>query len=108
MRPENAFYKDVGRRIRKARETRGLTQLALAGLVSLSRTSITNIEQGRQKLLLDTFVDIAAALRLPISRLLPGGLAARNEYLEHQLKGRSRSEREFVTAVVAAAQKAKK
>jgi transcriptional regulator with XRE-family HTH domain len=65
-----SFYSLVGKSIREAREKRGLTQKALASLVSLTRTSITNIERGKQKLLLHTLVELAEALKLPPSKLL--------------------------------------
>lgn len=57
-------YRLVGERIRGERNRRNLTQEELATRVRLKRTSITNIEKGRQKLLLHTFVEIAAALSI--------------------------------------------
>src|SRR5262249_45900094 len=64
------FYAAVGRRIAKARTGR-LTQDALAKRTSLTRTSIINIEKGRQQILLHTLVGIAEALRVPITDLVP-------------------------------------
>jgi transcriptional regulator with XRE-family HTH domain len=58
----DAFYARLGQRIRLARLHRGMTQDALADAIRLTRTSITNIEGGRQKLLLHTFVSLAEAL----------------------------------------------
>jgi transcriptional regulator with XRE-family HTH domain len=66
-----AFYVEVGRRVRLARERAGLTQDALAGRVSLSRTSVTNIEKGRQKVLLHTLCDLAEALGVTPDALMP-------------------------------------
>lgn len=66
------FYAAVGRQIAKARLGR-LTQEALAAKATLTRTSIINIEKGRQQILLHTLVDISHALRVPISDLLPSG-----------------------------------
>jgi transcriptional regulator with XRE-family HTH domain len=66
------FYAEVGRRVRQARERVGLTQEDLAARVSLSRTSVTNIEKGRQKLLLHTLYGLAAALQVSPVALLPG------------------------------------
>jgi transcriptional regulator with XRE-family HTH domain len=43
-----AFNRAFGQRVRARREARGLSQEALGVLVGLSRTSITNIEAGRQ------------------------------------------------------------
>jgi len=66
------FYEQVGARIAAARRgKRKLTQQALASMVSLSRTSIANIEKGRQNLLLHHFVDIADALQVELSDLVP-------------------------------------
>lgn len=66
-----AFYAEVGRRVRHARERAGLTQDALAGRVSLSRTSVTNIEKGRQKVLLHTLCNLADALGVTPDVLMP-------------------------------------
>jgi transcriptional regulator with XRE-family HTH domain len=64
------FYAAVGQRIAKARDGR-LTQEALAKKTALTRTSIVNIEKGRQQILLHTLVDIAQALHLPVTELIP-------------------------------------
>jgi transcriptional regulator with XRE-family HTH domain len=64
------FYAAVGGRIAKARTGR-MTQEALAGKTSLTRTSIINIEKGRQQIFVHTLVDIAQALQIPISDLVP-------------------------------------
>ncbi|MBB4374430.1 transcriptional regulator with XRE-family HTH domain [Bradyrhizobium sp. cir1] len=66
----DTFNEELGRRIRAARKGK-LTQAALGDRVSLSRTAITNIECGRQRLLVDQLVDIAAALGVHASDLLP-------------------------------------
>lgn len=64
------FYAAVGRQIARARSGR-LTQEALAMKAALTRTSIINIEKGRQQILLHTLVDISRALQVSISDLLP-------------------------------------
>jgi DNA-binding XRE family transcriptional regulator len=64
------FYVAVGRCIAKARTGR-LTQEALAIKTRLTRTSIINIEKGRQQILLHTMVDISRALRVPLEALVP-------------------------------------
>lgn len=48
-----------------------MTQEDLALKVSLTRTSIINIEKGRQQLLVHTLVDIARALSVSVPELLP-------------------------------------
>lgn len=70
------FYQEVGRRIRVAREQSRLTQAALATKVSLTRTTVTNIEKGRQQLLVHTLVEIAKALDVALESLLPEPQAA--------------------------------
>ncbi len=59
MADRRAFYEEVGRRIRDARLARKpkLTRQGLAELVSLTRTSITNVEKGRQNFLLHTLAE---------------------------------------------------
>lgn len=64
------FYASVGRQIAQARTGR-LTQEALAKRASLTRTSIINIEKGRQQILLHTLLDIARALDVPVTDLIP-------------------------------------
>jgi transcriptional regulator with XRE-family HTH domain len=64
------FYAAVGGRVAKARTGR-MTQEALAGKTSLTRTSIINIEKGRQQILVHTLVDIAQALQVPLTDLIP-------------------------------------
>jgi len=64
------FYIAVGQRIAKARQAR-MTQDALGQLVSLTRTSIINIEKGRQQILVHTLVDVAQALGVAPEKLLP-------------------------------------
>jgi transcriptional regulator with XRE-family HTH domain len=65
------FYLEVGARIAKARRG-NLTQKELAARTLLTRTSIINIEKGRQQVLLHTMVDIAKALNVSVSDLIPG------------------------------------
>ena len=54
--------RDVGLRIKKTREAKGLTQEELAALVDLSPTHISVIERGQKIPKLDTFVAITNAL----------------------------------------------
>jgi DNA-binding XRE family transcriptional regulator len=65
------FYEAVGRRIAQVRGPR-LKQDALAQKIEMTRTSIINIEKGRQQILLHTLVDIARALNVSPTDLMPG------------------------------------
>jgi transcriptional regulator with XRE-family HTH domain len=58
---QRIFYKSLGARIRELRGS-NLSQEQLARAVSLTRTSIVNIESGRQKLLLHNLFRIAEVL----------------------------------------------
>lgn len=62
MDDHSLFYRQVGNRIRAKRRERGLSQEGLAKAIGLKRPSISNIEKGRQNLLLHTFCDIASTL----------------------------------------------
>lgn len=66
----DAFHEQLGRRIRSARDGK-MTQEQLAERVGLSRTAITNIECGRQRLLVDQLIEIADALEVSAADLLP-------------------------------------
>jgi transcriptional regulator with XRE-family HTH domain len=68
---EQAFNKDVGARVRTAREKAELTQSSLARLTGLTRGSITNIESGTQSTSLFRLARIAAAVRVKPADLIP-------------------------------------
>jgi transcriptional regulator with XRE-family HTH domain len=65
------LYREVGRRLRQARETQGLSQEKLAGQLKLSRASIVNIEAGRQRAPLHLLWQISEALGTDLGLLIP-------------------------------------
>ncbi|MDE0101569.1 MAG: helix-turn-helix transcriptional regulator [Bryobacterales bacterium] len=65
------FYRRFGRRLSEARRAAGLSQADLAVAIKLTRPSVSNIEQGRQKVLLHTFGKILAVLNVQPTELLP-------------------------------------
>lgn len=71
MRAIDDFYAALGAAIRARREALELTQTALSEKVGLSRTSITNIERGRQRLLADQLQAVATSLDIATDELLP-------------------------------------
>src|SRR5437867_2551122 len=71
------LYKVIGGRIREARNDTGLSQDELAKAVRLTRTSITNLENGNQQVPLHTLFDIARALGRPVHDLIPTDLPPR-------------------------------
>ena len=66
-----ALYAAIGEAIRAARCENELTQAQLAEMVGILRTSIVNIEAGRQRLPIDRLYDIADALGIQATALLP-------------------------------------
>jgi transcriptional regulator with XRE-family HTH domain len=66
-----SFYQLLGANIQKSRRKLGISQDELARLVGLTRTSLTNIERGRQHPPIYTFCEIAERLNVDPSALLP-------------------------------------
>lgn len=66
-----AFYKQLGENIRKCRRGLNRSQDDLARSIGLTRTSLTNIENGRQHPPLHTFCDLLEQLDVAASELLP-------------------------------------
>ena len=68
---EFALYAHIGRAVRVKREERGWKQDDLAAKVGLLRTSITNLEAGRQRSPIHVIYAIAEALEIDPHELLP-------------------------------------
>jgi transcriptional regulator with XRE-family HTH domain len=69
--PQGPFYSALGERVRRARESARFSQRRLADSVGLSRSSLANIEAGRQPIYVYALARIAAQLRTPLARLIP-------------------------------------
>jgi DNA-binding XRE family transcriptional regulator len=65
------FYRRLGQNLRDARERARLSQDRVAQLVGLKRTSLTNIESGRQHPPLHVLCDIVTHLNVTIGDVLP-------------------------------------
>jgi len=72
------FYARLGANVRSIRVGAGLSQAVLAERIGFTRASVSNLEAGRQRIALHLFVQIAQALGVEPSRLLPG-LSSRPE-----------------------------
>jgi DNA-binding XRE family transcriptional regulator len=68
---ETLLYQRLGHQLRQTREAAELTQAKLAENVGVLRTSITNIEAGRQKAPLHLIYEICAVLQVDIHDILP-------------------------------------
>lgn len=104
MENHDSFYEEVGRRIRDARKRRKpkMTQDGLAKMVGLTRTSITNVEKGRQKFLLHTLTDIARVLQVEPASLIPNS-STPLVHLDDALKNRPAAEKDWIMSTVTAA-----
>jgi transcriptional regulator with XRE-family HTH domain len=104
MNSTKDFYRKVGERIRAKRQERGLSQEGLANAIGLKRPSLSNIEKGRQNILLHTLCEIAETLNTSVGELLPDRAAS--EPIEiSSLQTLSKEIREFVEAGIKPAQK---
>ncbi|MDP9474222.1 MAG: helix-turn-helix domain-containing protein [Actinomycetota bacterium] len=68
---EKLLYTTIGERLRRRRVETNTTQAQLADEVGVLRTSVTNIEAGRQKLPLHLLYKLCAALDVEVSYVLP-------------------------------------
>lgn len=78
---ENELYRLIGERLRQRREELGLKQSDVAAEVGLRRTSVTNIEAGKQKPPLHVLYGVCIALDIEPAQLLPSN----TEVLAHRL-----------------------
>ncbi len=69
--PMRAMYVEVGKLIRAHRNKQKLSQEGLARRIGHSRTSVTNIEAGRQRIPLDLLFALGNALHVDARDLLP-------------------------------------
>jgi transcriptional regulator with XRE-family HTH domain len=81
------LYREFGRLLRQRRKSAHLTQDDVADRVGLARTSITNIEQGRQHVSLHMLYELADAVGAHAHELLPKKaiLLKKNPSLEKNL-----------------------
>lgn len=79
MSSTDGFYEELGKAIRLRREALGMTQAELGTRIELSRTSVTNLECGRQRLLLDQFCKLADVLGCGREELISAAVAAAAE-----------------------------
>lgn len=68
-----SLYQEIGNRIARARKKSRLSQQDLATRIGLQRTSVTNIEKGRQKIMVHTLIELAQHLNVELTELLPRG-----------------------------------
>lgn len=96
------LYVLFGKLVRGYRRRHEITQHQLGDRIGLTRTSITNIEQGRQKVLLHQIFQLADALQVNPEMLLPRQFTSETEsQIEHKLPKNLRGpERDWIHRVV--------
>lgn len=67
----NLIYLEIGKRIHRLRKEKGYNQGQLASGIGLTRTSIVNIERGRQCLTVEGLLKICAVLGCTPNDILP-------------------------------------
>jgi transcriptional regulator with XRE-family HTH domain len=104
---ELAFYRQLGDLIRDRRKERRLTQEQLAELWNLNRTTVVNIEKGRQRISVLQLVELADYLGCTSSDLLPSRSGSR--VLSEDLRAKVPDERafSFASEIAAAGRKSK-
>jgi DNA-binding XRE family transcriptional regulator len=73
------FYEELGRSIRTRRKVLKMTQAELGDRLGLSRTSVTHIECGRQRLFIDQFCRLAQVPNCQRDDLLTSAMAQGSE-----------------------------
>ena len=86
-----AFYVSLGGRVKRGRNQANLSQADLAQRLGLTRTSIANLEAGRQRPSAHHAAMIANILQVPIQDLLPNAPATVDPMQEAREEMRSRA-----------------
>jgi len=71
MPSRDLIYREFGLLLAHERKRKQLTQAQFASLAGLSRTSITNIECGRQSIQIHQLYKFAEVLQIDVNALLP-------------------------------------
>jgi len=80
--------KAVGKRIKQAREVKGLTQEQLAEKVNLSASHMSGIERGIKPTKLETFFEIVNVLEVDANSILADVLSVSNKIESSKLSVR--------------------
>lgn len=69
-------YRDMGRKVRSLRKTRGLTQERLAELLDISASFLGHIERGTRTASIDTLARLCNALHISPAYLMESALCS--------------------------------
>ena len=79
---KNILYEIVGSNIRQFRQSKKMNQLTLSSKINLSRTSLVNIEHGKQHSSLILLHQIAQSLDVTLHDLIPKSFEEKSESIE--------------------------
>jgi len=98
------MYIELGGAIKERRKALKLTQEKLSVKLGISRTALTNIEAGRQRLHVHKLCDISMALDLDVQDLIPKEYFKRDEPNDSKIilsrKGLSRKQRDQILDLI--------
>ncbi|MDF2926355.1 MAG: transcriptional regulator [Paenibacillaceae bacterium] len=78
-------YGIIGKRIRQARESKGLTQEQLAEKLEVSNAYISKIERGKTPINLDRLSDLCVMLEESPDYILRGANSGTQDYLRNEI-----------------------
>lgn len=94
------LYKSIGSKIKEARQLRGVTQSDLAKRLKLTRSSVANIEAGRQRVMIHWVLQIAEELNISLLHLLETPPDPEMSRLAAELDGQPPETFEFVASAL--------
>jgi transcriptional regulator with XRE-family HTH domain len=73
MLDEGKLYVELGKRVQQLRRMQSplMSQAQLAAILGLTRTSVTNLERGTQKITLGTLYRLCETFGKPVAEILP-------------------------------------
>jgi transcriptional regulator with XRE-family HTH domain len=97
-------YKIIGKRIKQAREDKGLTQEKLAESLDVSNAYISKIERGKTPINLERLSAICGVLEESAEYLLNGANSSSRDYLRNEimemLEGCSAEKIKLIAAII--------
>jgi transcriptional regulator with XRE-family HTH domain len=81
-------YEQIGKRIREKRDSLDLSQEDLASHLDLTRSSIANMESGKQQIYIHQLCEIAEKFQVSLDDLLPDSEWIANVNDDDQLKSK--------------------
>ena len=97
---QGLFYRTLGENLRKVRGAKKIKQGPLAGAVGLSRTSITNIERGRQRVDVELLVRLATTLGVAVNELVPSMRSSKQKALPRKARQLDPKARAWVQRII--------